>query len=335
MNIHFYVDYFDVVFYNKNELFKEGDNMGLESAYKNTTIRLNKVDIAEITAFLNRKKGEVFWALEKQEGLSNKELAMTVDTTPTSLSNIILKFENFSYSLIEGKSSGRKRCYYLTELAREYVYLLNEAEKDDEEKTSIYQQEEWILRQRLKEALEQLKMRHGEEWEAVIEDILIRRLLCSEDIAEAEDKKLVNEIIFAIEMALEKEYDGSVDLCMKVLSPSVILSKRIEEYLQCFYAFTPFYKRFQQEKDGNAVGRIFKMMILNREPNQYEQEIQSLGLEKKQGYKLEMAIQQIKKYCHERKEEPVYEKLQQLMPGRSQMNIFLASWIVYNNEQGK
>lgn len=323
-------------FYNEiNELFKEGGNMGVESTYKSKAARLNEIDLAEITAFLNRKKGEVFWTLEQKEGLSNKELAMAVDTTPTSLSNIILKFENFSYSLIEGKSSGRKRCYYLTELAREYVCLLNETGKEVEKRTSIYQQEEWLLRQRFKEALEQLKVRHGEEWEAVIEDILIRRILCSEDAGNEEDKRLVNEIILAIEVALEKEYDGSVDLCMKLLSPSIILSKRIEEYLQCFYAFMPFYKKFQQEKEGNAVGRIFKRMILEGETNQCEREIQKLGLEKGQGYQLEKAIQEIKKYCHEQKEELVYEKLQQLMPGRGQMNVFLASWICYYNEQSK
>lgn len=309
--------------------------MGLESAYKNKTARLNEVDMAEITAFLNRKKGEVFWTLERQEGLSNKELAMAVDTTPTSLSNIILKFESFSYCLIEGKSSGRKRCYYLTELAREYVSLLSAKGMEDEKKSSIYQQEEWLLRQRFKDALAQLKMRHREEWEAVVEDILIRRILCSEDIGEAEDIRLVSEIIFVIEMAIEKEYYGSVEVCMKVLSPSVILEKRIEEYLQCFYAFTPFYKIFQQEKEGNVVGRIFKTMILNGEANQYEQEIQKLGLEKKYGHQLEMAMQHIKKYCHEQKEELVYGKLQQLMPGRSQMNTFLASWICYYNEQSK
>lgn len=318
-----------------NELYQEGDNMGLESIYKNDAVRLNEVDMAEITAFLSRKKGEAFWALERQEGMSNKEWAVAADTTPTSLSNIILRFENFSYSLIEGKSSGRKRCYYLTELAREYVYLLNKIGKEDEKGSSIYQQEEWLLRQRFKEALEQLKLRHGEEWEAVIEDILIRRILCSEDIGEAEDKKLVNEIIYVIEMALEKEYDGCIDLCMKMLSPSVILSKRIEEYLQCFYAFTPFYKKFQQEEEGNVAGRIFRIMILNGETNQYEQEIQELGLEKKQGHQLEMAIQQIKKYCYEQKEGLIYEKLQQLMPGRNLMNKFLASWICYFNEQSK
>lgn len=309
--------------------------MGLESAYKNKAAKLGEVDIAEITAFLNRKKGEVFWTLEKQEGLSNKELAQAVDTTPTSLSNIILKFENFSYRLIEGKSCGRKKCYYLTELAWEYVYLLEETGKDDEKRTSIFQQEEWLLRQRFKEAFEELKKRHGEDWEYIIEDILLKRIFCLEDVGETEDKRLVNEIIFAIEMALEKEYDGNIDLCMKALSSSVILSKRIEEYLQCFYAFTPFYKLFQQEKEGSAVARVFKMMILNGETDECEQEIQRLGLEKEQGHQLEMAIQQVKKYCHEQREELIYEKLQQLMPGRSQMNIFLASWICYCNEQGK
>lgn len=318
-----------------SELLKEGDNMGMESAYKNKTLGLNDVDLAEITAFLNRKKGEVFWALERQEGLSNKELAAVVDTTPTSLSNILLKFENFSYSLIEGKSRGRKRCYYLTGLAREYVCLLKEMGKDDEKKNSIYQQEEWLLRQRFKDALEQLKIRYEEQWEAVIEDILVRRIFCLEDVGEAEDKILVNEIIFVMETALENEYDGSVDFCMKVLSPSVILSKRLEEYLQYFYVFTPFYKKFQQEKEGNAVGRIFRMMILDGETKQCEQEILRLGLEKEQGHQLGVAIQQIKKYCHERKEELVYEKLQQLMPGRSQLNIFLASWICYCNGQNK
>ena len=77
------------------------------------------------------------------------------------------------------------------------------------------------------------------------------------------------------------------------------------------------------------------MMILDERTNQYEQEIQKLGLETKQGYRLEKAIQQIKKYCHEQREELVYEKLQQFMPGRSQMNIFLASWICFCNEQNK
>ena len=309
--------------------------MGLESTYKKKTPRLNEIDVEEITAFLNRKKGEVFWALERQEGLSNKEWAMAANTTPTSLSNILLKFEKFPYELIEGKSSGRKRCYYLTNLAREYVFLLSEKGKEDENSTTIYQQEEWLLRQRFKVALEQLKKRHVEDWEAVIDDILARRIYCLEDDADTEDKELVNEIIFVIEMATEKEYYLSLDLCTKVLSPSFILEQRIEKYLKCFYAFTPFYIRFQQEKERNAVNRIFRMMILNREASQYEQEIQRLGLEKIQEYRLVEAIQQIKEYCHEQNEELIYDKLQRLMPGRSEMNSFLASWICYFNEQGK
>lgn len=309
--------------------------MGLESTYIKETAKLTEVEMAEITAFLNRKKGEAFWALVRQEGMSNKEWAMSADTTPTSLSNIILKFENFPYRLIEGKSSGRKRCYYLTELAREYVRLHSQMGKEDEQKTSIYQQEEWLLRQRFKDALENLKKRHGEEWEVAIDNILVRRILCSEDVGEAEDIELVDEIIFVIEMVLENEYDGSLELCMKVLSPSVILSNRIDEYLQCFHAFTPFYEKFQQEKDRNAVDRIFRMMIFNGEIGQYEQEIQRLGLGKKQVEQLEKAIQQIKKYCHEQNEELICEKLRQLMPGRERLNSFLASWICHFNEQSK
>lgn len=314
---------------------KEGDNMGLESTYKKETTGLTEVEMAEITTFLNRKKGEAFWALVRQEGQSNKEWAMSANTTPTSLSNIILKFGNFPYELIEGKSSGRKRCYYLTELAREYVRLYSQMENEDEQRASIYQQEEWLLRQRFKDALEKLKMRHGEEWEVAIDDILNRRIYCSEDVGNPEDEELVNEIILVIEMASENEYDGSLELCMKMLSPSIILSKRIEEYLQCFHAFTPFYEKFQQEKERNAVNRIFRMVIFNGETSQYEQEMQRLGLEKNQVEHLEMAIQQIKKYCHEQNEELIYEKLRKLMPGRGQLNSFLASWICHFNEQSK
>lgn len=307
--------------------------MGIESTYKNES--LNEIAVAEITTFLNRKKGEAFWTLEKREGLSNKEWAEASDTTPTSLSNIILKFENFPYKLIESKSCGRKKCYYLTELAHEYIYLIRESDKDDENKNSVYQQEEWLLRQKFKEALEGLKARHREEWEIVIEDILVRRIYSLEDISKEEDKKSVNDIIFALEMAIEKEYDRSVDFCMKLLSPSAILSKRIEEYLQCFYAFTPFYEKIQQETEEIAIYRIFEKMILEGKTNECEQEIQRLGLEKKQGYELEKAMQQIKKYCYEQKEEPVYKKLQEFMPGRKQMNIILAFWLCHYNGQSK
>ena len=309
--------------------------MGLESAYKKEKTGLTEVQVAEITAFLNRKKGEAFWALVRQEGQSNKEWAMSANTTSTSLSNIILKFGNFPYKLIEGKSSGRKRCYYLTELAREYVRLYSQLGKEDEQGTTIYQQEEWLLRQRFKDALEKLKMRYGEEWEVEFDNILVKRIHCLENAGKPEDEELVNEIIFVIETVSENEYDGSLELCMKMLSPSVILTKRIEEYLQCFHAFTPFYEKFQQEKERNAVDRIFRMMIFNRETSQYEQEIQRLGLEEKQVEQLEMSIQQIKKYCHEQDEELICGKLQQFMPGRDQLNSFLASWICHFNEQSK
>lgn len=318
-----------------NELYKEGDNMGLESAYKRETTGLTEVQTAEITAFLNRKKGEAFWALVRQEGQSNKEWAMSANTTPTSLSNIIVKFENFPYKLIEGKNNGRKRCYYLTETAREYVRLYSQIGKEDEQGTTIYQQEEWLLRQRFKEALESLKERHGEEWEVAIDDILVRRILCSEDAGEPEDMELVDEIIFVIETVSENEYEESLESCMRMLSPSVILSNRIDEYLKCFYAFTPFYEKFQQGKDRNAVDRIFRMMIFNGETSQYEQEIQRLGLEKEQVEQLELSIRQIKKYCHEQNEELICGKLQKLMPVRDSLNSFLASWICHFNEQSK
>lgn len=308
--------------------------MGLKSAYEFETDNLDEVAVEEITAFLNRKKGEAFWALEKREGMSNKEWAVAANTTPTSLSNIVLKFENFHYKLINGESKGRKRCYYLTELAKEYVYLKERNEENDDKVSSVYQQEEWILGQQFKETLEKLKARNGEYYEAVIENILIRRIYGLEDVDKPEDRQLVYDLILVLETALEKEYDGTVDRCMKLLSPTAILSKRLEEYLECFYAFSPFYKKMQNAKEKNAVGRIFKTMILHGKTEMVETEMEELGLSE-YGLKLEKVINQIKNYCHELMEEQVYEKLDQLMPVRKQMNYFLASWICYYNEKSK
>lgn len=306
--------------------------MGIEASYKYKEINLNEEAAAEITTFLNRKKGEVFWALVQKEGMSNKEVAAAVDTTPTSFSNIVMKFDRFQYKLIESKSDGRKRCYYLTKLGWEYVDFINDSNRGAKQNEIIYYREEKNLVEQFMDAVGKLKACHGEKWEVVVNKILNNRIYCSENIGETEDEKLVNEIIFFIETALEKDYDGAVMRCMEVFSTSIILSECIEEYLKVFYAFSPFCKEMQQEETRNAIGRIFRLMIMDEEREWCEMEIQQLGLET-YSHDLEIAIKQIKKYCHEQKEELIYEKLKQFMPVRDQLNFFLASWIGYYNKQ--
>lgn len=305
--------------------------MDAKTAYESKPQQMDETALREINAFLNRTKKEAFWKLEEQEGMSNKEWAAAVPTTPTSLSNIILKFENFPYKLIEGRSSGRAKRYFLTELAKEYVFIIKK-ERENENDIPVFQQEEWVLGQRFGEYLEQLKRQREEEWESVIDNVLLNRLYGIGVDLEAEDERVVDALIAIIEKALEEDYDEAVNRCMKCLSPSGILQKRLEEYLRCFYSFSPFYKRLLQEENQIMVCRIFRIMIMNGKSEQCKAELQQLGLEEN-GVQLEKTIQWLKKICQGQTEEMIYKKLQQFMPGRGSMNVFLATWLCYSGEE--
>ena len=65
-----------------------------------------------IDEFLTKKRKAILYALYGGKERPHKELADAAGTSPASLSNILLKFEQFPYKLLDSRTSGKYRYYF-------------------------------------------------------------------------------------------------------------------------------------------------------------------------------------------------------------------------------
>lgn len=87
----------------------------------------------KIERFLTKKRYTVLTELGRQGELTQKELANAIKSTATSLSNILLRFEECPYQLIQSRNGGKFRYYQLTDLGRAYWEAREDINKEDED----------------------------------------------------------------------------------------------------------------------------------------------------------------------------------------------------------
>lgn len=94
----------------QEKLLIDEDNIIIDEATEN-----------EIAEFLTKKRKAIMYALYEYKERSQRELADTVGTSPASLANILIKFEQFQFKLLDSRTFGKYRYYFLTKLGRAYI----------------------------------------------------------------------------------------------------------------------------------------------------------------------------------------------------------------------
>lgn len=193
--------------------------------------------ISEIESFLTKKRRAVLEVLYPDEILNHGELANAVDTSATSLSNILYKFTYYKYALLKGSPDG-KYCYYsLTELGKEYIKNCH-GEKGETTGKIIYCEASQMM-VKVQESLIQLQnLYRDDEWQIVLEDALIARIEC-QIISQNESEKIVDDFLYNVETVLLYDYENYIIQILDILKVSSILQRRLSRFIEKFELFIP------------------------------------------------------------------------------------------------
>ena len=224
---------------------------------------LNDEMTSEIEGFLTKKRRTVLEVLYPDNKLNHGELAYAVNTSVTSLSNILYKFTYYKYTLLKGSPEG-KYCYYsLTELGREY--LKNYYKEKNEPTGKIIYCEASKMMHEVQNSLIQLQNLYGDdEWQIVLEDALIARIECQK-ILKDESEKIVDDFLYNVESILLYDYENYIIQILDVLKINSILQRRLSKFIEKFELFIPLLVEMEK---GFDVFRLFEFldgMIFDKE----------------------------------------------------------------------
>lgn len=281
-------------------------------------------DFKKIESLMIRKRPDVIMALARLGSASQKELAKASGTTPTSLSNILLKFEDFPYQLLEREDQGRNRIYRLTGTGQAYVRRKLRG-SPEQGKGQVVSHEELRLQQALRDSIKQMQERN-EEWKVVFDRILLNRIYGIEEEYGELDEALVNVYVASLQKALMSEFFDVADLAGRLLGDEILIS-RLEKFLAVFYAFMPFLQKLEKKEDFFDIYEIFRRIIRYGEDGECQRLLQKLELSR-EGHTLADVMQSLKAGLSEKDRKTVYNRLEGFMPGMEAINAYLASWLV-------
>lgn len=219
--------------------------------------------ISEIDEFLTKKRRKVLEVLYPDKKIAHGELANVVDTSVTSLSNMLYKFTCYKYKLLKGSPEG-KYCYYsLTELGREYIKNCFKEKRETNGKIIYCEASQMMLK--VQESLIQLQNLYGDdEWQIVLEDALIARIECQE-ILQNESENIIDDFLYNVESILLYDYENYILQILDVLRVSSILQKRLSRFIEKFELFIPLLTELENGFDVFQLFEFLDGMIFDKE----------------------------------------------------------------------
>lgn len=202
---------------------------------------LTEKDLKEIELFLSKKRQQVVETLYEKKSLSQGELAEAIDTSTASLANILLKFRNFKYKLLDSQGEGKRRYYFLTNLGKTYIENYCKDKKNIDNEKVIYG-DSFRTMQIVEDSFVNLKKSYEDKWETMLDDALIACI--KYHLTDDEEVEEVDGFLFNVGRALIDNYENySVDILELVSSNSILLD-RFEKFFEMFGIISPLLQRW-------------------------------------------------------------------------------------------
>lgn len=225
--------------------------------------QLNEKQIQEISDFVVRKREQIMMVLWSESELIQSELAKKVGSTVTSLSNILLRFDNFKYKLLEYDNRGVRKYISLSNIGILYMQFLNSEDTSSTNEKIIPSNHAYLLQ----EARNQIMYFREKAAEGTADDtdddtelLMENALLClyygiANESTDGDVDALL-KYIYCLEKLIFSESDVYYAKVIELIQ-SDILKKRIEQFLEGFYLFLPI---LQILEDKNNILQIYSLI---------------------------------------------------------------------------
>lgn len=267
----------------------------------------------DITRFLSKKRRDIVFALYENGELSQGDLARKVESTVTSAANILMKFSEYQYRLIDVHNRGKYRYYNLTSLAIQYVEYINSQQKKEAEEQIIHHSE-LVLFQKAKSSLNEFKRLHEEDWDIYMDDCLINYIGCEK--MEENEENLIQVMLHSLALMDLDECENSMDKFLEMVDVP-ILSKRIEKYMELFETIRPVLLLLRDEQNVYLVNELL-LAIISEDVASTLENAKRLGIQK-QCEKLQDTINCLRIKLHGKEKEEIFLYIKRFFPGQQQL----------------
>lgn len=280
---------------------------------------LTEKDLKEIELFLSKKRQQVVETLYEKKSLSQGELAEAIDTSTASLANILLKFRNFKYKLLDSQGEGKRRYYFLTNLGKTYLenYCKDKRNIDDEK---VIYGDSFRTMQIVEDSFFNLKKSYEDRWETLLDDVLtacIKYHLTDDDEVEE-----VNEFLFNVERALIDNYENCSVEILSLVSTNSILLDRLEKFFDMFGMISPLLQKWNDGIDRLIIYDYIENLLTDNEDRLEENELQFS--EKERGNLKNMMSNIVNKV---RNKQEIYRLCNRITAGNQELSAYLTKEI--------
>ncbi len=185
--------------------------------------------INELNTALSKAGKSVLLALYRTPRIQQKVLAVNINTSPTSLSNLLSKMEAIKPSLLDIEHAGRSKYYSLTRVAEQYVASELIPKESYNINTFFSVPTGTPLLDETLGILYQFQSLAGSEWLLILDDMLLNGTNAGEDRDEL--SSLYTQFIINMKQMYVQKESLSIRKIYDELSNS-ILTGRLENYLK-------------------------------------------------------------------------------------------------------
>lgn len=266
----------------------------------------------DIQEFMTKRRAQVLLVLRDSGRLSQGELARKINAKPTALSNLLIRFDNFTPALLEKEYEG-KYCYYtLSEWGRRYVEKITP--KQASKVLPLQEREDEILYFEAKSCIVDLMNFYGDEWQSAFDDVLVHYTRNSRCAPDRNLKRQVNQYLRSLELLTVHQNDRLRNQTLALLT-NPILSSRIAEFMdQLFDPLSIVLTSLQDRSQAAAVSRALRFVFTGRKERSTEADLVSIGWTEKTVRSLDRVAKRIRECLAGFESEDVDDFFSALLP---------------------
>lgn len=298
--------------------------MEIEREMKRSTSQIMSEQMREnIDRFLTAKRYRIMTALERGGSLTQGALAKEINSSATSLANIIQRFNDECPDLLlKAEDAGKYRYYTLTELGLAYVRDRQAREGHTRSGEELSEIEEQRLFQKAKQSLAEFQRICADGWETTLDDALCR--ICRGDKrGHGEEEIYLDGYLNCLELLILNGSEGAMNRTLNLLDNN-ILRDRVAELMRKVEPFCVVLKSLQQEANAYTVFWLMERAFEGQKGEAVDERCKALGWSEGEYKQLSVVAHDLWKCMHAYDGEEIYNYFQALLPEQRQLCAYIA-----------
>ncbi len=223
---------------------------------KATELELSEKQIHEIDKFVFRKREQIMRVLFTEGEITQGQLAESINSTVSSVSNILLKFEQFKYKLLHCDSRGVRKYYSLSAIGVAYMQYLSGKSKVQKDENIICANSAYLL-QEARRTYRYFQDKADEDGEILMEDTLLRLNFCINNNSTLEDVDKFLKYMYCLEKLIIMNNEVYLDKALQLIQ-SNILRNWIDRFLERFFLLLPILNLLEDKTNVLSVFTVLE-----------------------------------------------------------------------------